>query len=204
MAWGGQGACDDLPVISAVRLSPVGLRETPGPKVKHFPRSQAGPEGELSWRGWAVPGPRGNFRSLSKGKREKSYLNLPPPPHCSPSEPSRGGQQSPLGSRAPALGLSRARSSKTGEPLVHILPTPTSSASPRADVLSPRCAWGSGPLDQGQQCWQLNPAEAETSKGVGTVLRSGSSPHPHPSCMGFQNPLTRLPLRACVTTLCPL
>lgn len=48
MAWGGQGTCDDPPVISGVRFSPVELRETPGPRVKHFPKSQTGPEGELS------------------------------------------------------------------------------------------------------------------------------------------------------------
>lgn len=64
--------------------------------------------------------------------------------------------------------------------------------------MSLRCAWGSGPLDWGQQCWQLNSAEEETFKCVGTVLWSGSYPHPQPSCMGFLNPLTRLPLRACV------
>lgn len=97
--------------------------ETPGPRVKHFPKSQAGPEGNsadaagLSRALW-------EFQEPLQGEEGEELPESASRPLITQSPPEAS-------SRDPALGLSRAGSSKRlGSPLVHILPTPTSSASP--------------------------------------------------------------------------
>lgn len=59
---------------------------------------------------------------------------------------------------------------------------------------------GLGPLDWGQQCWQLNSAEEETFKCVGTVLWR-ELPPPPTQLHGISEPTHQAPTQGLCKSL---
>ena len=138
--------------MSGARL-PLGPRETPGAQGEALPQvTGLLGRGTLADVAGLSLGPCGNFKSLTEGKREKNYQNLPPPPpYHAPCQPFLGCSRPP-GQQGPWTGTrARQRALRMGSSATYIpLPAPTPATSPGTGC-GVEGGGGSGPLGWGQE-----------------------------------------------------